>query len=117
MRPFSPLVRGDKEVVMGEVMPAVIAGFAILVIVAIVMAKTQLNRKAVVKPLDQEDMVERVKIRLTGELARKLAEKLVSANDAAYSERKTVVVDIYEPGTDRLIRFEVEKGEKPDKKG
>lgn len=101
---------------MGEVMPVVIAGFVILVIIAIVMAKAQLNRKAVVRPLDQEDMVERVKIHLTGELAKKLAEKLVAANDTAFSEKKMVVVDIYEPGTDRLIRFEVEKGEKPEKK-
>lgn len=101
---------------MGEVMPIVVAGFVILIIIAVVMAKSQLNKKAVVKPLDQEDMVERIKIHLTGELAKTLAGKLVAANDEAYTEKKAVVVDIYESTTDRLIRFEVDKGERPEKK-
>jgi Mg2+/citrate symporter len=99
---------------MGEVMPVIIAGFVVLIIIAIVMAKSQLNKKAVVKPLDQEDMVERVKIHLTGELAKSLAAKLVAANEEAYREKRMVLVDIYEPGMDRLIRFEVDKGEKSE---
>jgi hypothetical protein len=102
---------------MGEVMPLLIGGFVILVILVLLVAKAQFNRKVVVKPLEQEDMVERVKIHLTGELAKRLAAKLVEANNTAFSEKRLAVVDIYEPGTDRLIRFEVEKGEKPEKKG
>ena len=94
---------------MGEVMPLVIAGFIILVIIVAVIAKSQFNKKAVVKPLDQEDMVERVKIRLTGELAKNLAERLSAAGVTAHDHKTMVVVDVYEPGTDRLIRFEVER--------
>ena len=99
---------------MGEVMPIVVAGFVVLVVLGLVMAKVQLNKRAVVRPLDQEDMVERVKIRLTGELAVKLAEKLTAANATVLEDGKAIV-DIYEPSTDRLIRFEVDKGEKPAK--
>ena len=102
---------------MGEVWPLIVGGFVILTLIVITMMKYQLNRKSVVKDSDQEDMVERVKIRLTGILALKLANKLAEANIEAYTEGKTVIVDMYEPGTDRLIRFEVEKGEKPEKKG
>jgi hypothetical protein len=100
---------------MGEVMPILVVGFVVLVVMVLIMAKAQFNRRAVVKPLEQEDMVERVKIRLTGEAAKVLAKKLVEANDMAFSEKRMVIADIYEPGTDRLIRFEVERGEKPEK--
>jgi hypothetical protein len=98
---------------MGEVMPVVVAGFVILVIMVMMMAKVQFNKKVVHKPLEQEDMVERVKIHLTGFMAKSLAAKLVAANAEACASKGMVSVEIYEQVTNgRLIRFEVKDGEK-----
>ena len=93
---------------MGEVMPILIAGLVLMGLVVIFIAKMQLNKKAVVKPMDQEDMVERIKMRLTGETARTLSKQLAEAGETACREHQKVVVDFYEPKTDRLLRFEVE---------
>lgn len=87
---------------MGEVMPILVAGLIVLVVLVAVMAKTQLNRNAVVKPMDQEDMVERVKIRLTAEDIKTLSKKLALAAD------NNNVVELYD-ATGRLFRFEVVK--------
>jgi hypothetical protein len=93
---------------MSEIFPVLIVGLVLLAIVVAVMAKMQLNKKAVVKPMDQEDLVERIKMRLTADLARALARQLAEASDTALQAHQPVVVDIYEPKTDRLLRFEVE---------
>ena len=94
---------------MGEVMPVVVAGMVVLVLVAAVMAKTQLLRRAVVRPLDQEDMVQRVKVRLSAEQAEGLAGKLVkAAGEAREAGKKGSYVEVYE-GAGRLVRFEVEE--------
>ncbi len=93
---------------MSEIMPILIAGLVVLGLVVLFLARMQLNKKAVVKPMDQEDMVERIKMRLTGELAQTLSKQLAEAGETTCKERRMVVVDIYEPKTDRLLRFEVE---------
>ena len=98
---------------MGEVMPLLIVGFAILVIIVIVMAKAQANRKVVMKPIDQEDMVERIKIKLTGYKAICLAQNILRANDES-AEGKEGIVEIYD-GNGRLFRFEIENGERREK--
>ena len=93
---------------MGEVMPILIAGLVVLGLIVLLLARMQLNKKAVVKPMDQEDMVERIKMRLTSELALSLSKQLAEAGATANNEHRAVVVDIYEPKTDRLLRFEVD---------
>ena len=93
---------------MGEIMPILISGLVVLGLVVLFLARLHLNKKAVVKPMDQEDMVERIKMRLTSEIARTLSQQLADAVETSSREHRTVVVDIYEPKTDRLLRFEVE---------
>ena len=93
---------------MGEIMPILISGLVVLGLVVLFLARLHLNKKAVVKPMDQEDMVERIKMRLTQELAHTLSKLLAEAAETASKENRQVVVDVYEPKTDRLLRFEVE---------
>ena len=93
---------------MSEIMPILIAGLVVLGLMVLFLARMQLNKKAVVKPMDQEDMVERIKMHLTSELALTLSRQLAEAAATCSSEHRTVVVDIYEPKTDRLLRFEVD---------
>lgn len=92
---------------MGEVIPILVVGFVILFTMVIVIAKTQLNRKAVVKPMDQEDMVERLKIRLT-------AIQIKTLGDAVMN--RTQFVDTYETGTDRMLQFHIIEQDKQESK-
>ena len=84
---------------MGEIMPILIAGLVVLGLIVAFLARMQLNKKAVVKPMDQEDLVERIKMRLTGEIAQTLSRQLAEAGEKACLEHRMVVVDIYEPKT------------------
>ena len=93
---------------MGEVMPILIAALVVLGLVVLIFARLQLNKKTVTKPMEQEDLVERIKMRLTCELAQTLSRQLAEASTTAQQNQRPVVVDIYEPKTDRLLRFEVE---------
>jgi len=92
---------------MGELMPFLICGFVVLLIVVGVIAKNG-SRKAVVKPIEQTDLVERVKIRLNHNDAFVLRTNLDHAlADIGNDNDKTFIVDHYEKETDRLIRFEI----------
>lgn len=98
---------------MGELSPLLMVALAVLAIIMIVVGKTQLSRRGVVRPLDQEDRVTRVRMRLSGPDAKRLGNALLAAEREAYTTHRSAVVEQYEGYTERLLRFEVLTGVKP----
>ena len=92
---------------MGEVMPFVVLVLAILVVTVAAIMKMGLNKRAVVRPLSEEDMVQRIKIRLDVTEAKLLSEELAAASEEAAKSKKTVTVDRYETATGRLMQVNV----------
>ena len=89
---------------MREFIPVVIAILAILVVISAIYLRRSLNLHQVVKPVEDMDMVERIKIALTSTHVKKLAARLESAAEEAECSGKPVNLDL--PDTnDRIIRF------------
>lgn len=87
---------------MGEIIPYAVLALLILAVLVFSLAKMA-SRKVVIKPIEEEDMVCRVKIKMSSEDAKLLAAKL---SDAVMSN-STVMVEQYEKESDRLLRFEI----------
>lgn len=96
---------------MGELIPVLAVMAIVLVIVVSLYARKGLNLKQVVKPVEEMDMVERIKIPLNPVRTRTLMSKLTAALEEVENSKfkaKTVVVD--HPDTDdRIIRFVISK--------
>ena len=98
---------------MGEIIPFLILALAVLFIIGAILMKMTFNRKVVVKPMEQEDLVERVKIPLTSKEAKVLSARLDLASDVACGS-KVLVATYLDGRTDRMVEFEV-TGSKSDK--
>ena len=94
---------------MGEIIPFVAVALLVLGILVAVILLLALAI-AVIKPLDQEDMVERVKIKIDGQQALDLVESLKSTNDISFKKDRPASYEFYEKRTGRLVRIEVEHG-------
>ena len=91
---------------MGEIMPYAI--LALVVLAALVFSVAKLSsRKVVVKPPEEEDLVCRVKFKMSPHEAAEFAAKLSDAASKAASQG-AVSVDQYEKGSDRLLRVEID---------
>ena len=94
---------------MGEVVPVLLGLLGVLIIVVAVLSRNSMRGRLVVKRLDQEDRVERVKIHLKSDEALALSKELAEAAELAKSDRADKVIEHYEFGRDdRLIRFEID---------
>lgn len=89
---------------MRELIPIVIAILAILVVVSAIYLRRSLSLRQVVRPVEDMDMVERIKVSLSAEQVQKLVARLEGAVQEAEHARKPVNLDL--PDTnDRIIRF------------
>ena len=95
---------------MGELVPILVVMAVVLVIVVSLYARKGLNLKQVVKPVEEMDMVERIKIPLNPVRTRALISKLAAAVEEAEKSKKPTSVIVDHPDTDdRIIRFIVSK--------
>lgn len=85
---------------MGELFPIVIALIAVLAIVAVLAYKSNM-----LKPSDEQDVVTRYKVGFSGKKAKEIADAMLAAVE---SKEPDQVVEFYEEGTGRLIRFEID---------
>jgi hypothetical protein len=89
---------------MREFIPVVIAILAMLVVISAIYLRRSLSLRQVVKPVEDMDMVERIKVSLTTTHVKKLTMRLESAAEEAERSGKPVNLDL--PDTnDRIIRF------------
>lgn len=89
---------------MGELIPLVVVLSCILVIVVAIMLKSTIRGKQVVRPINQEELVERYKINIDAIRVQVLARELENAGTKSCDEKRTVIVD-YNDTEDRIIRF------------
>lgn len=91
---------------MGEIIPYAVLALLILFVLVLSLAKIA-SRKVVVKPIEEEDMVCRVKIKITSEDAKELASKLSDAAVNSSNNSSSVMIEQYDKKSDRLLRFEI----------
>jgi hypothetical protein len=113
---------------MGELFPIILVAAMVLIVVATLMAKASIHGKQVVRPLEQEEIVIRIKISLDSVRAQMLGQKLADAGCESWDKREIVDVD-FNDSDDRIIRFTIvpkelnltatsdKKSEKEDKNG
>ncbi len=89
---------------MGELIPLIVVLSVVLVIVAAIMFKNTLKGKQVVRPIAEEELVERYKINIDAMRVQVLAKELEDAGRKSCDESRTVLVD-YNDTEDRIIRF------------
>ena len=95
---------------MGELIPVLAVMAIVLVIVVSLYARKGLNLKQVVKPVEEMDMVERIKIPLNPIRTRTLMSKLTAALDEVEKSKKPTSVIVDHPDTDdRILRFDISK--------
>ena len=93
---------------MGEIIPFLAMALFVLAVLGLFLLKGSFNKKVVVKPLEEEDLVERVKIPLKDTEAEELAGKLMAAAKNAVDSGIPILVTSYLEGrTDRMVQFEV----------
>ena len=93
---------------MGEIIPFMILALVVLAIIGAFLMRMAFNRKVVVKPVDQEDLVDRIKIQLKDTEVTDLVGKLNAASNNAVASGIPVLVTHYlDGGTDRMVQFEV----------
>lgn len=90
----------------GELIPFLALIAIILAVVAALYARKIMDRKQVVKSIDEMDMVERVKIPLTAKQVEILSKKLSVASEEATASKKPVILDHLDTD-DRIIRFTI----------
>ena len=94
---------------MGEIIPIAIGITVVLVVIVLALIKVQYSRRVVVKPLDEEELVNRVRVKISAEQAHVLAQKLDAAAAGVESGGAEALVDYNDEPSNRIIRFNIGK--------